>query len=95
MARVFLSTQLLIEQGPMQCSEIVCPLLEAEKLILPPSEATPLTLMLPLEVETRTEAVADFDPAEALEELEADAVPPPLTLTWLEDDTDTLPARAC
>ena len=74
-------------------------MLEAEKLTLPPSVAAPFTLMSPLEAETLTEAVADFDPAgeaeaEALEKLDAEAVPPPLTLTWLEADTDTLAARA-
>jgi hypothetical protein len=53
-----------------------------------------LTLILPFETETLTEAVADSDPARALEKLEADAVPPPLTLTWLDADTDTLLARA-
>jgi hypothetical protein len=84
---------LLKKQGPMQWSEIFCPF-RIEKLILPPSVASPLTLLLPFVTETLTEALADFDPARALAKLEADAVPPPLALTWADAETDALPARA-
>lgn len=84
---------LLKKQGPMQWSEIFCPF-RIEKLILPPSVASPLTLLLPFVTETLTEALADFDPARALAKLEPDAVPPPLALTWADAETDTFPARA-
>jgi hypothetical protein len=77
-------------QGPMQCSEIVCPLLEAEKLILPPSVASPFTLMLPSEAETFTEAVPEPDSAEALEKLELDAVPPSLLPSEAEAFTEAV-----